>query len=151
MHKASWTIVALTGFLMLTPVHQGRGQAPEPVREETADQQGATAGEAPPAPDQSARTPAAPDRSSNAPSPSAKPPSRSALEHLARIEELVDEALGHATKGARPSDPVGTTGTPMTKPTGEKVSVERAKLEEIRMHLGQVRTALTAPSKGKEQ
>jgi hypothetical protein len=151
MHKASWTIVALTGLLTLTTATEGRGQAPEPVREETADQQGATAGEAPPAPVQSARTPAAPDRSSAGPQPSAKRGSRAALEHLARIEALVDEALGKTTKGARPSDPVGTTGTPMTEQTGEKIPVERAKLEEIRMHLGQVRTALAETSKAKPQ
>jgi hypothetical protein len=42
---------------------------------------------------------------------------------------------------------MGTAGTPPTAQTGELITIERAKLEEIQLHLEQIRTALAARSK----
>jgi hypothetical protein len=118
------------------------GQTPEPVREESADQQGAVAGEAPPAADQSARTPAEQESKRTTARPARV--SHAAAEHLDRIEEIVREALRPHEKPPKGRDPVGTTGTPMTEETAETITIARAKLEEIRMHVEQARTALDA-------
>ena len=149
---------AVCGSLMLfslTAWSGAQSTTDEPVspRAQEADQKGAAAGEAPPAPVQSARTPADKD---------ARPPARrgrqDAAEHLARIEAIVAEALGSTPKTEAPKteapakpdvdatgdDAVGTTGTTMTEESGETVTMERARLEEIRMHLEQIRTALDA-------
>ena len=118
-------------------------------RVQEADQKGAVAGEAPPAPVQSARTPAD-EKDAKPPAPRGR---QDAAEHLARIEAIVEEALGSTPKTEAPTLPnvdatgdeaVGTTGTTMTEESGETVTIERARLEEIRMHLEQIQTALDA-------
>ena len=148
MRTRSWTRAAIVATVVVIAgdAAGNGGQTPAPIREESADQQGAAAGEAPPAAQQSARTPAEPE-SSKTPAERPARVSHAAAEHLDRIEEILREALPPRQKPAKGSDPVGTTATPMTEQTGETVTIARAKLEEIRMHLQQVRTALEASSK----
>jgi hypothetical protein len=141
--RTSWLPQAACGALLLFSLGAGaRAQSAAgdgaPPRQPQADQQGAAAGEAPPAPVQSARTPADPGDLERRPD--------DAVEHLERIEAIVDEVLGPREKPAA-GDAVGTTGTPMTAATGETVVMQRAKLEEIRLHLQQMRMALAAPPK----
>jgi hypothetical protein len=128
------------------------GEPAEPIEEQEADRQGAVAGEAPPADVQTERSPEGEERVAE---PPAAPPDRDkvkrrpadAAEHLARIEAIVSEALAGrpATEGT--GEKVGTTGTPMTEPSGDVLVIERSKIEEIRMHLEQLRTALAQPAK----
>jgi hypothetical protein len=126
----------------------------EPIAEQEADRQGAVAGEAPPAAVQSERSPegegqnvepgqpgARPDRGTVRPRPG------QAAEHLARIEAIVSEALAGRPVTEGTGDKVGTTGTPMTEPSGDVLVIERSKMEEIRLHLEQLRTALAQPPK----
>ena len=78
--------------------------------------------------------------------PAVKGGPQDAAEHLARVEAIVREALD-AKRGDEPpeeEEPIGTAGTPLTAQTGEVVTIERAKLEEIQLHLEQIRTALAA-------
>jgi hypothetical protein len=130
------------------------GEPAEPIEEQEADRQGAVAGEAPPADVQTERSPEGEGQVVEPRAP-AVPPARGqvkprlndAAEHLARIEAIVSEALAGrpATKGT--GEQVGTTGTPMTEPSGDVLVIERSKMEEIRMHLEQLRTALAQPPK----
>jgi hypothetical protein len=159
MRSAISVRLAVCGSLMLfslTAWSGAQSTTDESVspRAQEADQKGAAAGEAPPAPVQSARTPAD-DKDARPPAPRGR---QDAAEHLARIEAIVAEALGstpqtEAPKTEAPAKPdvdatgddaVGTTGTTMTEESGETVTMERARLEEIRMHLEQIRTALDA-------
>jgi hypothetical protein len=73
-------------------------------------------------------------------------------QHLERIEQILDSMLAIAPPGRpmtaedeRAADPpqrVGTAGTTVTERTGETVIVERAKLEDLRVHVQQAREAL---------
>lgn len=134
-----WTAGGVMLVLLAVPAvaapQPAAGETAEPVRELEADQQRAVAGEAPPT--DTAR-------------PSAvKGGPKDAAEHLARVEEIVREAL-EAKRGDAPPEeekPIGTAGTPLTAQTGEVVTIERAKLEEIQLHLEQIRTALDARPK----
>jgi hypothetical protein len=148
MRTRSWTMASLAVFVALIGGNAvgHAGQTPEPVREESADQQGAAAGEAPPAAEQSARTPAEQGSSKGATARPARM-SHAAAEHLDRIDEILREALRPTEKPSKGSDPVGTTGTPMTQETAETITLARAKLEEIRMHVEQARAALEASKK----
>lgn len=134
------------------------GEPAERPAEQEADRKGAVAGEAPPAEVQSERSPAGEEGSADERESPARPrPGRvkprpgDAAEHLSRIEAIVEQALS-----ARPAEPpedetaagtAGTTGTPVTEPTGEMLTIERAKLEEIRLHLAQLRTAMGLPER----
>lgn len=130
------------------------GEPAEPIEEQEADRQGAVAGEAPPAVVQTERSPEGEGQVVEPRPPGirpdqgqVKPRPNDAAEHLARIEAIVSEALAGrpVTEGA--GEKVGTTGTPMTEPSGDVLVIERSKMEEIRMHLEQLRTALAQPAK----
>jgi hypothetical protein len=74
------------------------------------------------------------------------------LQHLDRAEQIVDSLLAIAPPGGpvsvddeRTTDEpqrVGTAGTTVTPRTGETLLVERAKLEDLRVHVQQAREAL---------
>jgi hypothetical protein len=73
-------------------------------------------------------------------------------QHLERIEQILESMLAIAPPGGpiaaedeRVADPpqrVGTAGTTVTERTGDTVLVERAKLEDLRVHVQQAREAL---------
>ena len=73
-------------------------------------------------------------------------------QHLDRLEQIVESILSVAPDGEpivagreqATDEPtrVGTAGTPVTERTGETVVVERAKLEDLRVHVRQAREAL---------
>ena len=150
-----WTAGGVVLVLLALPAvsapQPAAGETAEPVLELEADQQGAVAGEAPPAAAQSTPTRQKPAELPRATAPRERSPRSvakdgpaDAAEHLARVEAIVREALD-ATRGDEPpedEEPIGTTGTPLTAETGEVVTIERATLEEIRLHLEQIRTAL---------
>jgi hypothetical protein len=130
------------------------GEPAEAIEEEEADRQGAVAGEAPPAEVQGERSPEGEGQVVEPRPPRArphqgqvKPRPNDAAEHLARIEAIVSEALAGRPATERTGEQVGTTGTPMTEPSGDVLVIERSKMEEIRMHLEQLRTALAQPPK----
>ena len=74
------------------------------------------------------------------------PASGDAETHIAAIERILDEASGSSASG---SAPTGTSGTPAGGTTGSAsagatgtVTLDRAKLEQIRTHLQQLRQAI---------
>ncbi len=130
------------------------GEPAEPIEEQEADRQGAVAGEAPPADVQTERSPEGEGQVAEPRPPSTrpdqgqvKPRPNDAAEHLARIEAIVSEALAGRPVREGTGEKVGTTGTPMTEPSGDVLVIERSKMEEIRLHLEQLRTALAQPAK----
>jgi hypothetical protein len=75
------------------------------------------------------------------------PASGDAETHIAAIERILDEASGSSASGAAAS--TGTSGTPASGTTGSAsagatgtVTLDRAKLEQIRMHLQQLRQSI---------
>lgn len=123
---------------------------PEITREQEADQKAAVAGEAPAS---EHRQEDAAEEAIQVPTDSAAPgraqaaARRDALQHLGRIETIVLRLLEEGA--AHGEAPVGTRGTPVAGETGEMMAVPRTRLEEIRVHLEQLRTALEKQGNGR--
>ena len=130
-------VAAMVGLCCLGLISAAAQSPNEPSAEvgtEQEDSQKAgAAGEAPPSDERS--TPAA-----GRPRVAGK--RQDAREHLARIEEIVQQALDGPGPTESPGDPVGTAGTPPTSQSGERLLIDRSQLEEIQMHLQQIRLAL---------
>jgi hypothetical protein len=90
--------------------------------------------------------------------PSEPAPPVDVHQHLERIEQIVNTILEIGPPGEpitadeeRIGDVpqrVGTTGTPVSARTGETVIVDRAKLEDLRVHVRQAREALRVLQRG---
>jgi len=115
---------------------------PELTREQEADQKAAVSGEAP-APEHRREQPLEDAIQAPGEPPAGAPlrqgARRDALEHLGRIETIVSRLLDDETSA---QEPVTTRGTPVAEDSGERVPVPRARLEELRTHIEQLRTAL---------
>jgi hypothetical protein len=90
----------------------------------------------------SATAPAAAPATAAAPAETTAAPTSDAQRHLDAIAEIVNRALG--TSGASNAPTAGTPANTATSTTGGDVKIDRAQLEQIRMHVEQLRQLLKA-------
>lgn len=130
---SAWMVAAVLTFLPGSLIAQqppGQPtQAPPPVSRPPAEQQ--------PAP---TPTPTAAPMSPSTPSPSNDPDRKTALVLLDRVNKLVEEALRDNPDKKSKKDAVGTSGSVEGK--AGKVIVDRATLDEILAHVGQIKMML---------